>query len=635
MMEFIRERAKGLVAIAIIGLLCLTFLLWGIESYISAAQQVIVAKVNGEEIPLAEFQKSFDRMRSRAQSEQGAEYDADLWTQESTKQKALDALIDERLVYQLIDQARLRLSHDQVTQFIANAEAFQVDGKFSADRFKQIAQSMGLSEAGVEKQVRLDLAQQQLRAGVSLSAFSLKGEAEELAQLLDQKRDVAYAMIKPAEPASVTVTDEELSKFYDTHQESFRTPEMVAVEFVELKLEDLKSEVKVEESALNEYYEAHKAQYTAPEERSVNHVLVRVKRNAPEAEVAAAKLKAETLRALIAAGGQTIEQVAREASDDVGSKADGGATGFFPRGVMAPEFEEASFALKVGELGQPVRTDFGFHIIRVKEARPGGLKPFADAKADVEAAYRTEQAETLFFERAEQFTDAVNEHPDSLSAAGEQLNLKPATLGLSTRDALTTRFSTGVASAAWEPEVLNEGLATAPIEIGSTRLVALRVTTHEPSKVPSLAELKDTVTEQLRQQKARDAAKARGDALVARLQKGEAVDALMAAEKLEWVVVKGANRESADLNRALARAAFRVALKDAGASSYFGQMLGTGSYAVVLVSNLDLPKAETLEGRKLDVIQRDTERVRMMAAWRDYTTQLRETGAVKTYPKAL
>ena len=193
-------------------------------------------------------------------------------------------------------------------------------------------------------------------------------------------------MIKPAEPASVTVTDEELSKFYDTHQESFRTPEMVAVEFVELKLEDLKSEVKVEESALNEYYEAHKAQYTAPEERSVNHVLVRVKRNAPEAEVAAAKLKAETLRALIAAGGQTIEQVAREASDDVGSKAEGGATGFFPRGVLAPEFEEASFALKLGELGQPVRTDFGFHIIRVKEARPGGLKPLADAKADVEAA---------------------------------------------------------------------------------------------------------------------------------------------------------------------------------------------------------------------------------------------------------
>jgi len=186
MMEFIRERAKGLVAIAIISLLCLTFLLWGIESYISAAQQVIVAKVNGEEIPLADFQKSFDRMRSRAQSEQGAEFDADLWTQESTKQKALDALIDERLVHQLIDQSRLRLSHEQITQFIANAEAFQVDGKFSADRFKQIAQSMGLSEAGVEKQVRLDLAQQQLRAGVSLSAFSLKGEAEELAQLHDQ-----------------------------------------------------------------------------------------------------------------------------------------------------------------------------------------------------------------------------------------------------------------------------------------------------------------------------------------------------------------------------------------------------------------------------------------------------------------
>lgn len=635
MMEFIRERAKGLVAIAIIGLLCLTFLLWGIESYIHAAQQVVVAKVNGEEIPLQEYQKSFDRMRTRAQTEQGAEYNADFWAQESTKLKALEALIDERLVHQLIDDARLRMSSAQVAQFIAGAEAFQVDGKFSPERFKQVAQGMGLTEAGVEKQVRLDLAQQQLRAGVSLSAFSLKTEAEQLAQLLDQKRDVGYAMIKPADPASVTVSDEELAKFFDAHQETFRTPEMVAIEFLELKLDDLKKEVKVEEAALKDYYETHKSQYTAPEERSVNHVLVQVKRNAPEAEVAAAKVKAETLRALIAAGGQTIEEVAKESSDDVGSKAEGGATGFFPRGVMAPEFEQASFALKVGELSEPVRTDFGFHIIKVKEARPGGLKPFEDAKADVEVAYRKEQAETLFFERAEQFTDAVSEHPDSLTAAGERVSLQPATLALSDREALTTRFSAGVVSAIWEPEVLNEGLATAPIEIGPTRLVAVRVTAHEPSKIPPLAQLKDTVTQQLREQKVRDAAMARGEALVERLRKGEAAETLMAAEKLEWVVVKGANRESPDLNRALARAAFREPLKDASASSYFGQMLGTGSFAVVHVSNLDLPKPDTLEGRKLDAIQRDTERVRLLSAWRDYTASLRESGEVKTFPKAL
>lgn len=635
MMEFIRERAKGLVAIAIIGLLCLTFLLWGIESYIHAAQQVIVAKVNGEEIPLQDYQKAFDRMRTRAQAEQGAEYNADFWAQESTRLQALEALIDERLVHQLIDHARLRLANSQVAQFIASAEAFQVDGKFSPERFKQVAQSMGMNEAGVEQQVRRDLAQQQLRAGVSLSAFSLKAEAEQLAQLLDQKRDVGYAMIKPADPASVAVTDEELGKFYETHKESFRTPETVAIEFLELKLEDLKQEVKIDDAALTEYYEAHKSQYTAPEERSVNHVLVQVKRNASEAEVTAAKAKADTLRALIAAGGQTIEQVAKESSDDVGSKAEGGATGFFPRGVMAPEFEQAAFSLKVGELSEPVRTDFGFHIIKVKEARTGGLKPFAEAKADVEAAYRTEQAETLFFERAEQFTDAVNEHPDSLAAAGERVKLQPATLALSTREALATRFSAGVASAIWEPEVLNEGLATAPIEIGSTRLVAVRVTAHEVSKIPEVAALKDTLTQQVREEKVRDAAKARGDALLARLRKGEAPETVMAAEKLEWVVVKGANRESPDLNRALARAAFREPLKDASASSFFGQLLGTGSYAVVRVSNLDLPKADTLEGRKLDAIQRDTERVRLISAWRDYTASLRDSGKVKTFPKAL
>lgn len=634
MMEFIRERARGVVAIGIILLLCLTFLLWGIESYIEAARQVVVAKVNGEDIQLTEYQKAFDRMRHRAQTEQGAEFDSDLWSRESTKEKVLDALVEDRLLKQLIEKSNLRLSDAQVAQFIATSEAFVVDGKFSKESFKQIASTMGLSPAGFEHQLRTDLAQQQLRAGISTSAFSLKTEAQELAQLLEQKRDVAYALVKPEDPKTVTVTDADLEAHYQAHREEFRTPEKAALEYLELKVEDLKPEVTVDDKALQDHYDTHKAQYTTQEERSVNHVLVQVKKDAPEAAVEAARQRAATLRAAIV-GGKAIEAVARESSDDIGSKAEGGATGFFPRGVMAPEFEAAAFALKKGEMSEPVRTEFGFHVIKVKDERIGGVKPFADVSADVESAYRTEQAETKFFERAEKFTDALNEHPDSLAAAGEVAKLTLHSLPLSTREEIKDHFSAGVAAAVWEHEVLNEGLASSPVEIGSNRIVAVRVTSHETSKVPARGELTERLTDKVQQERVRDAARTRGEALLARLQKGESAKDVMAVEKLEWTEVRGVNRESSELNRAVGRAAFGSPLKDASAKAFLGVPMGNGAYAVVEVSNLDLPKPEAIEGRKVDAIARDTERVRLIATWRDFIGGLRTEASIKTFPKAL
>ena len=635
MMEFIRVRAQGLVAVVIILLLCLTFLLWGIESYISAARQVIAGKVNGEDIQLSEYQKSFDRMRQRAQQEQGAEFDAEFWTRDTTKQRVLDALVEERLVKQLVDKSRLVVANDQLAQFIGSSEAFRVDGKFSPERFKEIALMMGMTDTGLEQQIRADLAQQQLRAGVALSAFALKTEAQQLAQLLGQKRDIAYAMVKPADAKSAAVTDAELETYYKAHQDAFRIPEKLTLEFIELKLEDLKREVAVDDKALQDYYDAHKANYTTQEQRSVNHVLIAVKKDAPDSAVEAAKLKASLFREVIASGKKTIEQVAKESSEDIGSKAEGGATGFFPRGVMAPEFEKAAFDMKAGELSEPVRTDFGFHIIKLQEIRAGGTKSLAEARAEVEMAYRTEQAEALLSERAEQFSDALNEHPDSLVAAGERLKLKAETLTAAAREVITERFSATVAAAAWEPEVLNEGLATPAIDIGNNRMVALRVTAREPAKVPSLAELKDTVTEQVQQEKVYSAATAQGEALLARLKKGEAASDVMAQEKLDWVKVMSANRESTEVSRAVARAAFGVPLKDTDASVFVGVRLGTGAYAVVEVSHLRLPKPEEIEGKKVAAIQRDTESFRLSSAWRDFLAELREEASIKTYLKVL
>ena len=634
MLQFIRERAQGVVAAVIILFLCLTFLLWGIDEYLRAARQVVVAEVNGEEIDLGAYQTNFQRLRQRAQAELGDKFDSSLWTQESTKKQALDFLVEERLLGQAIDDSRLRISNPQVAAFIRGAETFAVDGKFSIERYKQAVSMLGFTETGFEAQARKDLAVQQLRAGIALSAFATQPEAERLAQLFAQKRDIGYALIEPAAPETVAVSDADAEAYYKSNQDTFRVDEKVTLEYLELTLDDLKSEIAVDDKLLAAHYEATKELYTSQEQRSANHILVQLKKGATAEEDAAAKAKIEALRALVQ-GGKSFEEVARENSDDVGSRAEGGDTGLFPRGVMAPEFEEAVFSMQPGELSQPVKTQFGYHLIRVREIKPGGTRPFAEVRHEVEEAYRREQAENLYFERAEAFSNAVTEHPDSLEAAGDVVSLKPKTTEPLTRAEVEQRFSADVANAAWEPEVLTEGLASMPVEIGNARVVAVRVTAHAPAHVPPFADVKDAAVTALRDQRLREAVTKRGETILERLKKGEAVADVMAAEKLEWLEEKGVVRDSGKVNRAVSRAAFSAPLQVGGEPAIIGVPVGTGSFAVAKVSNLQLPTIEQLQGKNVDAIKRDASRGYMASAWHGFVTRLRADGKVKTWPERL
>lgn len=634
MLQFIRERAQGLVAVIIILFLCLTFLLWGIDEYLRAARTVVVAEVNGEDIDLNAYQQSFQRLRQRAQAELGDQFDPALWTQDETKHQALDMLIEERLLQHTLDDARIRVSTPQVAAFLRSAETFQVDGKFSVERYKQAVSMFGFTEAGFEQQARQDLGVQQLRAGIALSAFATQDEALRLAQLFAQKRDIGYALVEPPPVDGIEVSDADAEAYYKEHQDRFRVPEKLKLEYLELTLDDLKDEISVDDKSLGEFYEAHKSDYTTQEQRSANHILVQVKKDATEADDAAARAKIEALRKDIEAGA-TFEDIAKQQSDDIGSRAEGGDTGLFPRGVMAPPFEEAAFSLKVGELSQPVKTEFGYHLIRVREIKPGGVEPFEEVRSRVEDAYRSEQAESLYFERAEAFGDAVTEFPDSLESAGDALDMKPQTTELMTREDIEARFSKDVANAAWEPEVLTEGLVSVPVEIDNTRIAAVKVLEHAPAHVPPFDSIKTDVVAALREVRARDAALERGEALLARLKKGDAVDAVMSVEKLEWHEAKGVSRETSEVNRAVARAAFQTPLAADGSPALIGVPLGTGAYAVVRVANQQIPTAEQLAGKNIDAIRRDVARAYMAGTWRSYIDALRADAKVKTFPERL
>ncbi len=634
MLQSIRERAQGFIAAVIVALLILTFAVWGIESYLNEARRVVVASIEGVEIELAAYQEAYQRMRQRAQAELGDAFDPKIWAQEPIKLKALDSLVEEQLLTQNLDRARMRVSSAQISEYLKAFPNFQVDGKFSRERYAQVTSMLGFSEHAFEEQARNELALQQLRAGVAASAFVTTSEAKRTLQLRDQRRNLAYALLEPTEPSTENVSASDFAGYYEQHKEDHRIQEKVALEYLELKLDDLKVEVTVNDEALKTYYEAHQADFTVDEQRNANHILVQVKADASSAEVEQAKQKALKLRGLVA-GGQDFETVAKENSDDIGSKSEGGETGLFGRGVMAPEFEQAVFSLKVGEISEPIKTNFGFHIIKLKEIAPGGTKPFLEVKADIETKYRLEQAENLYFDAAEKFSDAVYEHPDSLTSAADTLGLTVQTSSAQLRREIVAQFSEGVADAAWEPEVLTEGLASAPLEIGSDRIVAIRVTQHEPSRIPTLDEIKDTLTRELQTKRVRQAVKNRGEAIIARLRKGEAAAAIINAEKLEWLEHKDVGRTDSSVNRAVLRAAFKASIPKAGETTYLGVELGTGSFAVVSVSHQQNPALGELDETTTKALRLEAERIRAAGDWQDFVAALRANADIKTFPENL
>lgn len=631
MLQSIRERAQGVVAAVIVVFLCLTFAVWGLESYLNESRKIVVAEINGETVELEAFQSTLQSLRQRAQAELGDAFDSAVWSEDSTKRKALDYLVEERVLTQNLERAQLRMSTEQVADFLKRSPDFQVDGKFSNDRYTQVTSMMGFSENAYEAEIRKDLALQQLRAGVAASAFLTPHELALVEQLQAQARTIGYAVIAPTDSTKVAITDQEASAHFETHKEKYRVDARVALEFVELNLEDLIAGVVVSDEQLQQHYNTHKTDFTVEEQRNASHILIQLAAGVTDAE---AKQKASDMRALVLSG-KPFAEVAKEHSDDIGSRAEGGATGLFGPGVMAPEFERAVFGMNIDDISEPIKTSFGYHIIKLTEIKSGVVTPFAEVKSEIEQKLRREQAEELFYETVERFSDTIYEHPDSLTESAAQLEMNVETTSLRTRSEVSEMFSPAVADAVWEAEVLTQGLASAPVEIGDTRIVAVRVTQYEPSHLPSLEQVKSTIVAQLQTQKVHDQAKARGDALLELIRAGQAAAGVAATEKLEWEEFKDARREDDRINRAVLRAAFRAPLEKSDGEAHIGVELGSGNYAIVEVSNTVSPVSTEGTGPDSTRIKEQLTRTRAIVAWQDFVTALKASAEIETYPEKL
>ena len=513
MLQQIRDRISGLFATVFLGAIAVVFVFWGIRFESSAT--AAAAKVNGERIPLEVVRKAWqDR---QGQLEQALRNQLPEELVKSEQQRLLDDYIRRELVLQQAHKLGYRVSDRKLAETVYQIEALQVDGKFSRDRYAALLRQQNRTETQFESQLREELQVGELTNGIAVSAFVTPGEVARREALEGETRDVEYATVPVAGfLARAVVTPEQVDTWYGEHKTEYTTPESVDLQYLQASLADVAAGVQVTDEALHKYYdEIAPERYTVAEQRRARHILIET-----GSDGAAAKQRAAGLLARVQAG-EDFAKLARENSDDPGSKGEGGELGWAGREAYVGPFADALFALQPGQVSALVETQFGYHIIQLEEVRPATQRSFDDVRSELETEYRREQAQTKFYELSQQLADESFAALTELDSVAQKLGLTVQTLRGFTRDgAAPFAGEKTIIDAVFSTDVLEQRQNSQPVQIGDDRVVVLRVTDHKPPEQRPLDAVRGDIEASLRANSAHDAARGAADAAAKRVEAG-------------------------------------------------------------------------------------------------------------------
>jgi peptidyl-prolyl cis-trans isomerase D len=514
MLQNIRDKAQGWIAYGIVILISVPFALWGIQEYLGIGSEPLAATVNGTEITERNLDTQFQNFRQQLRERMGGAYRPELFDDKTMRREVLNRMVRDELIEQASHEMGLRVSDIEVQSALLGIQEFHKDGRFDQKTFETRVRYQGLTPAGFMERVRKMLLSQQLIQVVSASTFMTEHEKNQAYRLMNQTREFSYFVVPAADYLVDTpISDDKIESYYSEHQAEFAVPERVKLSYIHLDAKSAGSTLEVSEDQLRSFYDDNQDMFGLPEQRRVSHILIQLAEESDEATVSAAKAKIEALGERLAQG-EDFNELAKSQSQDPGSAEKGGDLGYFSKGMgmMDPAFELATFALQPGQISEPVRSSFGYHLIKLVDIRSGEVKPFEEAKAEVEKAYRMAEGERLYYELAERLANLSYDHSDTLEPAATEL-------GLSVRqsDWVSRRKGEGVLAspkalnAAFSDDVLVEGNNSELIELGADSSLVLRVDEHEMATTQPLAEVRDRIVEKLRQENAKNQAQAEAD----------------------------------------------------------------------------------------------------------------------------
>ena len=604
MLQSIRDNAQGWLAWIIVIIIIIPFALWGIQEYLHPTPKRVVAEVNGVEIPEADFQQQV-RQREHQLRAMLKNQNIDLsFMKSQIRESTLSQMIEEELLVQTAIDAGMRVSDELLQQRIRQIPGFQEEnGTFSPILYENALRSQGISPGGFEREMRRSMLTDQLREGILRSALLTMDDQQQRQRLEAQQRYVSYLIIPTTRfQKTVVIGDTEIENDYKKNSARYMTAEKVSIEYVELSKENLIKPQELDENTLKQRYQERKAAFTTPAQWKARHILFAVNQSAKPEEINAAKNKAQQVLAQIRAG-KAFEELAKTFSDDAGSKNQGGDLGWFGTGAMVKPFEEAVKTMKVGEVSEPIQSEFGFHIIKLEDSKPEVTRSFAEVKQQLAEELQKEAAESAFYGQAEQFANLAFEHPNSLDVLAETLKLPIKTTELFEHtispetDSILSHQA--VIDAAFSDAVLKEGYNSEVIDIDEQDIVVLRLKDHQPAQLKPLAEVKAEITTNLTREKAKAEVQTLGKDLLNQIKAQANPDQLASKHDLQWLPAQWIQRHDSTLKQPdIVREAFKMGHPSKNQAIYQGITLSNGDYALIALLDVKEGKVTTAKTDK-------------------------------------
>ena len=508
MLQSFRTHKRLMMGVAMIFIVP-SFVVTGIYSYNRMTADEALAEVGGDSITVVDFDNAKRQHLDKLRRQLGTNFNPNMLDGQQARADILAGLITERALGIEMAKDYVMVSEADAINLVKSAPNFQRDGKFSREAYEQFLHAIGKSDQLFVMELRRDMARDLLLGGAANSAIVPTALAQRVHEMMSEERVVRMATISPADFAKlVTVTDDEARAFYDANKSLFVVPESVDIEYVTLSPANF-MDIKPSEDEVKGFYEQNLQRFTTPEQRRASHILV------------ADKEQADKLFAELQAKPALFAERAKELSKDPGSAKKGGDLGFFGKGMMVPEFETAVFTGKKGDLVAPVKTNFGYHIIRIDDVQAAQVKPLASVRGEIEALYAQQASMQAFAAEAENFSNMVYEQSDSLEPVATKFNLKPQTVKNVTRDFKDQTINGNVVEALYSFDVLSDKRNTNSIEIAHNTLLSARVTAHHPETTQTFEAVKDQIVARLTNDKAAKAAEEAGQKTVAQLKAGE------------------------------------------------------------------------------------------------------------------
>lgn len=588
----IREKVHGLFASIILVVICVLFGLWGIQNYLGGGKEASLVTVGDKEFFQRDVTQAYQQF---AQNLAGMKFD-----EETIKKQAIEKLIHDEVLLQHVQQEQLTVSDDVARDFIQTLEYFQKDGKFDKNQYQTLLGSQNMTSDEFVSRIKKALVMEQFQKTIVDSSFVTPSELKNYFRIQNQKRDLEYVTV-PVSGNTSQPTDEEITSYYQKHQESFQTNEQASVNYVELSVDQLASSIKPTDEQLKSFFSDQKAQFTSKERRRISHILFAFTKD-PAADKAALE---RALKAKDALKTKDFAALAGELSDDKLTAKKGGDLGLFNAGVMEKSFETAASKLKLGEVSEPVKSAFGYHLIKVTELSVAEEKPFESVKAEVLKAYQHAQAETQFTALGEKMAQVSYENPDNLDATATAIGgTIKSTEWFSRQEGQGIAKEEKVRTAAFSEDVL-KGNNSEPIEIGNDRLVVLRMQGHHPSSTRSLSEVKGHVISLIQHEKALQQVAETAQKIQTEVAAGKAISQVAESFHLPVRKVNGLVRTAQDLSPQIRLAVFKAPKPKAGQPSVIMVDDLAGGKVVANIVNISEGQVTDADKAKMSMVQKN------------------------------